>query len=250
MQQNQQIQKASSSVLKYQNSLSVLRENKISLVLSLRNKELSQILESPPDLKTSICLVRISNELTFSTIMNSPLMHTLDTTLGEKTVLKILCFVLCQLNDSIKVSEKMNAPQILQVAYFYTKKYTHDTLDDFILALQTMKIETDFYRGIGEHHIYKALEAHFDRKSNFFETQNYNYKTKELENSHMVNQNICQNVLSLLTDNQAIELRQKNGVFDAKNPLRLPKPIFDFSISNQTKKEYQKEYNQFVKSKK
>ena len=81
-------------------------------------------------------LADISIGLTPAQAVAAPKLFQLTHRLGEREVVKLLVVILRAFVDSLRVKEKPDAADLIELAGTLAQTYTHDSLKDIILALK------------------------------------------------------------------------------------------------------------------
>ncbi|WP_254846663.1 hypothetical protein [Hymenobacter sp. CRA2] len=104
---------------------------------------------------------------------------------GNMVLVKLLVIVLRAFVDSLRVPDKPDAADIMELADTVAQTYTHDSLKDIILALKEARTHgTKFYQSLDVAAIYKMLRDYFDRKARHLENQHLDRKAACLSNTH------------------------------------------------------------------
>ena len=135
-------------------------------------------------------LADVSIGLTPALAHAAPKLCQLNRTLGPKTVVKLLVVVLRAFVDSVRVPDKPDAADLIELADTVAQTYTHDSLKDIILALKEARTQgTRFYQALDPAKIYELLRAYFERKAAYLESQHLDQKAQGASHqSHAVQQ--------------------------------------------------------------
>lgn len=111
-------------------------------------------------------------------------------TLGYQDTFKLLAFVVKNFVDSIPVKpeNKLKSYEIFEVVDDILKTYTHESIDDFILAFKQAKKEgKKFYGAVGMADLYQIISDYFeDQKPGFLESQAEKHKETERSQDMMI----------------------------------------------------------------
>lgn len=119
----------------------------------------------------------ISSGLTRSKALESPKIFQVSRIHGRDVVVKLLVVVLRAFVDSVKVPEKMDAAEIIDLADELASIYTHDSIMDVVLALKEGRMGgTKFYQSLDATKIYALITAYFERKVDWVLNQNLDQK--------------------------------------------------------------------------
>lgn len=102
---------------------------------------------------------------------------------GDAVVVKLLVIILRAFLDSLRVPDKPDAADILEMADTLAHTYTHDSLKDIILALKEARTRgSKFYQSLDQARIYALLAEYFDRKAHRLEQQHLDQKAQQASN--------------------------------------------------------------------
>lgn len=122
-------------------------------------------------------LADISVGLTREVALTAPKIFQLNHRLGPREVVKLLVMILRAFVDSLRVPEKPDAADLLELADTLAETYTHDSLKDFILALKEARTNgTKFYQSLDVSTIYRLIGEYFDKKAAYLENQHLDQK--------------------------------------------------------------------------
>ena len=153
---------------------------------------------------------------------------------GELTLLKLVIFVLRQFVDSTKASTKLDGVEIIEVAEGICQTYTHDSLEDLMIALREARQgDTNLYNKLSQGDIWQALKKYFERKAKLLENEHLDQKSRasSLEYSAIAQlgqlaPKLCQQMELRIdaTHPNAESLRRKLSLTDAKEKRGLMTP--------------------------
>ncbi|UOQ80990.1 hypothetical protein [Hymenobacter sp. 5414T-23] len=131
-------------------------------------------LAATPNPDARALLAELSVGLTVSQAAQAPKLFQLRKQVGEVVLIKLLVVILRAFVDSVRVQDKPDAADILEMADTLAHTYTHDSLKDIILALKQARTSgTRFYNALDPAKIYEIICNYFD------------HKARHLENSHL-----------------------------------------------------------------
>lgn len=135
---------------------------------------------STPNPDARALLAEVSVGLTPALAAQAPKLFQLRRQLGEAVLLKLLVVVLRAFVDSLRVPDKPDAADILEMADTLTHIYTHDSLKDIILALKEARTRgSKFYQSLDPARLYALLQEYFDRKAQRLEQQHLDQKATQ-----------------------------------------------------------------------
>jgi len=130
-------------------------------------------------------LIEASIGLTYAKAAEGRKLFQIKRDTGESNILKITIFILRQFVDSVKVPTKLDSMEIIELAEEITRRYSHDSFDDLILALKNARTDgTTFYNKLDQGDIWKALHKYFENKSKWLENQHLDQKSRGSSNEH------------------------------------------------------------------
>jgi hypothetical protein len=151
--------------------MSILRESTVSELVQADNEKLK------------LLLVEISMELTLEKALRAPKIVELKQSLGEKDLLKLLCFILKAFADSLKVKNSLTVPEIIETANLIMEKYTHESVKDIILAFKQAKLSgRKFYQSLSTGAVFELLNDYFLQKAIYLENTHLHYRQAESSN--------------------------------------------------------------------
>ncbi|SDY56958.1 hypothetical protein [Hymenobacter psychrophilus] len=138
-------------------------------------------LAATPNPAARLVLAELSAGLTVAQAAAAPKLFQLKWTLGEEVVVKLLVIILRAFVDSVRVADKPDAADILEMADTLAQIYTHDSVKDIILALKEARtIGTKFFNALDPATIYGLLNAYFEKKARHLENQHLDQKTQAI----------------------------------------------------------------------
>ena len=122
-------------------------------------------------------LADISIGLTPAQALAAPKLFQLTHRLGEREVVKLLVVILRAFVDSLRVKEKPDAADLIELAGTLAQTYTHDSLKDIILALKEARTQgTNFFQALDVSTLYRLIAEYFDRKARYLEHRHLDQK--------------------------------------------------------------------------
>lgn len=132
-----------------------------------------------PDLMLAMrmTLVEIQSGLTPAIAQSAPKVFQLRKRMGDAELLKLTVFVLKAFQDSLKIKEGMEAPDLIECAEEILSKYSHDSLKDVMLALKQAKREGHkFYNQLSQPTVMEILHKYFEEKSQLLKYEHQELK--------------------------------------------------------------------------
>ena len=130
-----------------------------------------------PNPEARALLAEVSVGLTLAQAAAAPKLFQLQRQLGDRALVGLLVLVLRAFVDSLRVPDKPDAADILELADTLAQTYTHDSLKDLILALKQARTNgTKFYQSLDTSTIYRLISEYFDRKASFLEHRHLDRK--------------------------------------------------------------------------
>lgn len=155
---------------------------KSNFVNSIHTVDLASVFSPEMD-HLHMQLAMISNEVSLEVAHQSTKLFKTKKMLGEYELHKILCFILKNFADTVKVPQdrKIKNFEIIQVAHTIMQNYTHDSLDDIILAFKlAQQSGRKFYNQLSQADIYDILNDYFEnKKPEYLEHRVLDYKSEE-----------------------------------------------------------------------
>ena len=134
-------------------------------------------LASTPSPEARALLAEVSVGLTVAQAAAAPKLFQLRHRLGETVLTKLLVVVLRAFMDSLRVPDKPDAADILELADTLAHTYTHDSLKDIILALKEARTNgTKFYQSLDVSTLYRLIREYFTRKAAYLENRHLDQK--------------------------------------------------------------------------
>jgi hypothetical protein len=115
--------------------------------------------------------------LTRPAAATAPKIFRLNVTLGPEVVVKLLVVILRSFVDSLKVADKPDAADLIDLADDLARVYTHDSLKDIILALKEARLGGyRFYNAVDTTKLAGIITDYFERKADWLENENQDQK--------------------------------------------------------------------------
>jgi hypothetical protein len=107
----------------------------------------------------------------------APKIFRLNVTLGPEVVVKLLVVMLRSFVDSLKVADKPDPADLIDLADDLARVYTHDSLKDIILALKEARLGGyKFYNAVDTTKLAGIITDYFERKAEWLENENQDQK--------------------------------------------------------------------------
>lgn len=113
-----------------------------------------------------MALAMLSVEITHETSFRAKKIFQVERSLGKTSLMKLLVFILKNFCDSVKIppERKPEAHELIELADEISKKYTHESVEDLILAFKTAKIEgMTVYNSFSVADIYQIIKTYLER---------------------------------------------------------------------------------------
>lgn len=122
-------------------------------------------------------LADMSVGLSRSAAAQAPKIFRLNVTLGPEVVVKLLVVVLRAFVDSLKVADKPDAADLVDLADDLARIYTHDSLKDIVLALKEARLSGyKFYNAVDTTKLAGLIADYFERKADWLQNENQDQK--------------------------------------------------------------------------
>ncbi|NVO84275.1 hypothetical protein HW556_05225 [Hymenobacter sp. P5252] len=136
-------------------------------------------LAATPNPEARALLAELSIGLTLEQAAAAPKLFQLRRQLGETVLIKLLVVILRAFLDSLRVPDKPDAADILELADTLAHTYTHESVKDIILALKEARTRgSKFYQSLDPARLYALLAEYFERKTRYLETQHLDRKAR------------------------------------------------------------------------
>ncbi|RSK49646.1 hypothetical protein EI291_07865 [Hymenobacter rigui] len=136
---------------------------------------------STPNPHARLALAELSVGLTVAQAAAAPKLFQLKKQVGEDVVVKLLVIILRAFVDSVRVAEKPDAADILELADTLAQTYTHDSVKDIILALKEARTNgTRFFNALDPARVYEIIRDYFTRKAQSLENQHLDRKAQAI----------------------------------------------------------------------
>ena len=124
----------------------------------------------------SISLTRLD----FEVALQSEKLFQLKNSIGEANILKSVYALLKMFSDATKVNKPLSISEIIMCADFIIKKYTHESIADFALALKDGIFGGHkFYGSVTIADVIEVIEKYFETKAEKLEEMSKTMKTPE-----------------------------------------------------------------------
>ena len=136
-------------------------------MITLTDATLSQVAGGSSE-KARMLLAEMSVGLTKAQALAAPKLFQVKQAVGEKTTLKLLAVIVKSFCDSIRVPNRPDAADIIEVADVLMNTYTHDSIKDFILALKEARTSGKvFFQVLDQPTLFSIINDYFDAKAAF-----------------------------------------------------------------------------------
>jgi hypothetical protein len=136
------------------------------------------ILSEQENLKIAKSLVKLN----FEVALTSEKIFQLKQTIGKPTVFKTVCALLKMFSDATKVNKPLSASEIILCTDWMLRKYTHESIADFALALkEAIYGGHKLYGAVTVAVIKQIIENYFEYKTDTLEKVNHDFKFNEKE---------------------------------------------------------------------
>jgi hypothetical protein len=134
---------------------------------TLTDATLSQVASSS-DEKTRMILAEMSVGLTKAQALDAPKIFQVKKKLGERSTLKLLAVIIKSFCDSIRVPNRPDAADIIEVADVLMNTYTHDSVKDIILAFKEARTSGKaFFQVLDQSVLFGIINDYFNAKAKF-----------------------------------------------------------------------------------
>jgi hypothetical protein len=128
---------------------------------------LSQVAGSNTE-KTRMILAEMSVGLTKAQALEAPKIFKVKQKLGERNTLKLLAVIIKSFCDSVRVPNRPDAADIIEVADVLMNTYTHDSIKDIILAFKEARSSgRTFFQVLDQPTIFGIINDYFAAKATF-----------------------------------------------------------------------------------
>ena len=125
-------------------------------------------------------IVMSLTDLNFEMALHAEKLYKLKSTIGEANILKSVCALLKMFSDATKVNKPLLSSEIMMCADFIIKKYTHESIADFALALKDGIFGGHkFYGSVTIADVIEVIEKYFETKAQRLEEISRTMKTSE-----------------------------------------------------------------------
>ena len=134
---------------------------------TLTDATLSQVAGGPSE-KARMLLAEMSVGLTKAQALTAPKLFQVKKVVGEKTTLKLLATIVKAFCDSVRVPNRPDAADIIEVADVLMNTYTHDSIKDIILAFKEARTSGKvFFQVLDQPTIFAIINDYFEAKAAF-----------------------------------------------------------------------------------
>ena len=171
-------------------------------------------------------LAEMSFGLTKQVALAAPKIFQLNSRLGEQAVVKLLVAVLRAFVDSLRVKDKPDATDLLELAETLAQTYTHDSIKDIMLALKEARTSGhNFYQALDISTVFAIITKYFEAKASYLEHRHLDRKangaSQQVQDVQLLGDaapRMFENVAQQIPDDHpnAAALRQKLSITNAK----------------------------------
>lgn len=131
--------------------------------------------------KESESIAMSLSKLDFEVALRSERIFQLKNTIGEATIYKSICVLLKMFSDATKVNKPLLNSEIILCSDWIIKKYTHESIADFALALKDGIFGGHkFYGSVTIADVREVIEKYFETKAEKLEEMSRTMKTPEV----------------------------------------------------------------------
>lgn len=113
-------------------------------------------------------LAEMSVGLTKAQALTAPKLFQVKKVVGEKTTLKLLATIVKAFCDSVRVPNRPDAADIIEVADVLMNTYTHDSIKDIILAFKEARTSGKvFFQVLDQPTLFGVINDYFEAKAAF-----------------------------------------------------------------------------------
>ncbi len=118
--------------------------------------------------KARMLLAEMSVGLTKAQALTAPKLFQFKKAFGEKTTLKLLAVIVKAFCDSVRVPNRPDAADIIEVADVLMNTYTHDSIKDIILAFKEARTSGKvFFQVLDQPTLFAIINDYFEAKATF-----------------------------------------------------------------------------------
>jgi hypothetical protein len=145
----------------------------------------------------------------------APKIFRLNHTLGPEVVVKLLVVILRAFVDSLKVADKPEPADLIDLADDLARVYTHDSLKDIVLALKEARLSgTKFYDRVDTTKLAGLITSYFERKAEWLENVNQDLKHQAFAANTAGNKQLEGGVATALVENFSLRIPQEHPAAD------------------------------------
>ena len=134
---------------------------------TLTDATLSQVAGGSSE-KARMLLAEMSVGLTKAQALAAPKLFQVKQTVGEKTTLKLLAVIVKAFCDSVRVPNRPDAADIIEVADVLMNTYTHDSIKDLLLAFKDARTSGKaFFQVLDQPTLFAIVNDYFEAKAAF-----------------------------------------------------------------------------------
>ena len=130
-----------------------------------------------PNPEARALLAEVSVGLTLAQAAAAPKLFQLQRQLGDRALIGLLVLVLRAFVDSLRVPDKPDAADILELADTLAQTYTHDSIKDIMLALKEARTSGhNFYQALDISTVFAIITTYFEAKSSYLQHRHLDRK--------------------------------------------------------------------------
>ena len=120
-----------------------------------------------------LSLIKIQGESTLALSHVAPKVFQIKNASGVENTHKLVCFLVANFESSLNVKDRMTSMQIYEAGQLIIERYTHESLQDFIMAFKEAKVSgRKFYNRLTISDIFQIITEYLEKKSFFLEETN------------------------------------------------------------------------------
>jgi hypothetical protein len=204
------------------------------LMITLKESTIANILTQYNE-TLQITLAEMSVGINMEAALHALKIFQLRKSLGDKDLLKLICFIVKSYADSMKSREKLSSAEIIETADLIISKYTHDSFQDIVLAFKKAKLKNKVvYGNLTINDIFEVINSHFQEKVVFLENRNRDFKNQEATDEKGIYKQMPQKIKDIYSrmmpkdhpNKEALRLKLTIN----KNRKKRYTPIFMFKV--------------------
>lgn len=157
-------------------------------------------------------------KLDFTVALHSEKLFQLKNSIGEANIFKSICALLKMFSDAAKVNKPLSSAEIIMCTDFIVKKYTHESIADFALALKEGIFGGQkFYGSVTIADVKETVEKYFETKAEKLRELHENTKNANTDTGNTMIKSLVQSYENDYTetfkerfDREKREIAQRN----------------------------------------